>query len=130
MSINPSGGSFQAPIPTWTPQMTGYTSPSGTAYGRRLFDDTTEFYSWYVTSWCLSSSEPSLSESSQKSDATRKILSLIKRIAEVSMNGGYFLSDKDESNAVDGLGNIMQDLSSGGLRSRIYLKPCLKYCSI
>ncbi len=126
MNSNPLGNSFHAPIPTWTPQKAGYASPSGAAHGHRLFDDTTEFYSWYVTSWYLSGNEPSFSESSQKSDAARKILSLIKRIAEVSMNGGYFLSEAEESKAVDGLSDIMQDLNSGRLRKQDLPEALLK----
>ncbi|MBS0603642.1 MAG: hypothetical protein JSS60_01250 [Verrucomicrobia bacterium] len=118
MSSNPIGNGYQSPVPPWTPQSSTNLARQGQPCGQQLFDDVTEFYSWYISSWYMASNEPSSSESSQKSDATRKILSLIKRVAEVSMSGGNFLSDKEESKAVDALSDILQDLNSGRLRKQ------------
>jgi hypothetical protein len=118
VSSNPLGNGFHNSVSTWTSPSTEYRSPSGAAHGQRLFDDITAFYSWYVASWCLSTNEPSSSESAKKNDLARKVLSLIKRIAEVSMNGGYFLSEKEEIKAVNELSDILQDLNSGRLRKQ------------
>jgi hypothetical protein len=83
--------------------------------GQQLFNDVTEFYCWYVSSWYMPDGH---SEMSKKGDATRKILSLIKRIAEVSINGGQFLTETEASKAVNELNNVIQDLNSGQLRKK------------
>ncbi len=93
-------------------------SPSGKHFGQRLFDDTTEFYSWYVSAWYMSEKGTASTEILQKSESTRKILSLLKRIAEVSMNEGGFLTEKEEANALNALCTIVQDLSCGNLRKQ------------
>lgn len=77
--------------------------------GQELFDEVTDFYSWYITSWYDGAA-------SEHGEATRKALSLIKRVSEVSMNGGNFLTEREESGALAALRNIFQDLHSGKLR--------------
>lgn len=118
MSNNPIDNRFPPSFPPWTTPSRAQVPSFGDIYGQRLFDDVTAFYSWYVSAWYLSSGEFVSSESSQKNDTTRKILSLIKRIAEVSMSGGGFLSEKEESRALDGLSEILQDLNNGSLRKQ------------
>ena len=93
-------------------------SPPEKLFGQRLFDDTTEFYSWYVSAWYMSDKGTASAEILQKSESTRKILSLLKRIAEVSMSGGGFLTEKEEANALNELSTIIHDLSSGNLRKQ------------
>jgi hypothetical protein len=119
MSSNPLNRDYQVPGPIPQPILTKeLISSSGQPLGQRLFDDTTEFYSWYVSSWYMSDGGAASAEILQKSESTRKILSLLKRIAEVSMNGGNFLTEKEEVHALNDLSNILQDLNSGKLRKQ------------
>jgi hypothetical protein len=115
---DPLNGDYRIPSP---PRFLGPSEPlshTGHLPGQRLFDDITEFYSWYISSWYMSDGRTASPESLQKSESTRKILSLLKRIAEVSMNGGHFLTEKEEMRALNALSNILQDLSSGNLRKQ------------
>jgi hypothetical protein len=93
-----------------------FISSSGKPLGQQLFDDITEFYSWYISSWYMADGKTASVEILQKNESIRKILSLLKRIAEVSMNGGSFLREKEEIHVLNKLSNILQDLNSGKLR--------------
>jgi hypothetical protein len=86
--------------------------------GQRLFDNVTEFYSWYISSWYMADGGTASPETLQKSESTRKILSLIKRIAEVSKDGGNFLTETEEIIALNAFSNVLQDLNSGKLRKQ------------
>ena len=60
MSSNPLNRDYQVPGPIPQPILTKeLISSSGQPLGQRLFDDTTEFYSWYVSSWYMSTTEGS-----------------------------------------------------------------------
>jgi hypothetical protein len=108
MSSNPIGRTH---VPSWTPQPDITQARPGQPLGQRLFDDITEFYCWYVTSWYRGLP-------SKEGESIPKILSVMKRVAEVSMNGANYLSEKEEIKAVDSLSNILQDLNSGKLRQQ------------
>jgi hypothetical protein len=111
MNSEPVSGNFQ--VPPWPPQPGSVPLQPEYPSGELLFDEITEFYSWYVYA-CL---DPTISqENSKSSHSIPKILSVMKRIAEVSMNGGNFLSQQDELRAIESLSNILHDLKSGKLR--------------
>jgi hypothetical protein len=107
---------FFPPFPQHA-QTTSPSSPSRPA-GQLLFSDVTEFYSWYVSCWYLSDGHYPSEEVTQRSETTRRILSLIKRIAEVSIQGGNFLSEIEEYHTIHALNNVFQDLNSGKLRKQ------------
>jgi hypothetical protein len=118
MDNHPFSGDYGIPGSPHPLPSSELLSRPGQPLGQRLFDDITEFYSWYVSSWYMSDGGTASIETLQRSESTRKILSLIKRIAEVSMNGGNFLSEKEETEALNQLSNILQDLNSGKLRKQ------------
>jgi hypothetical protein len=118
MGSDPLSREYRVPGPPRALSSSELSSHPGQPLGQRLFDDVTEFYSWYVSSWYMSDGETASTETLQKSESTRKVLSLIKRIAEVSMNGGNFLTEKEEMHALNQLSNILQDLNSGKLRKQ------------
>lgn len=115
MKTDPLGNGFHAHVPPWAFSPIEHRSPQGNAYGKSLLEDITSFYSWFVSSWYLSDATP---ETSQKDDSSRKILSLIKRISEVSVNGGFILSENEELKAIQFLQDIHQDLLNGSLRKQ------------
>jgi hypothetical protein len=85
---------------------------NGFRIGQKLYDDVTEIYTWYVTSWYMSdgghpADEPIL-----------RTLSLIKRVAEVSMRGGDYLTEKEEARSLAHLSTILNDLNDGSLRKQ------------
>lgn len=115
----PISNSFSAPVPPPGPSSGSFSPVVSILPGQQLFNDVTEFYSWYITCWYMSDSHsPPSAETTKKSDAIRIILSLIKRIAEVSMSSGKFLSELEERRAINELKNVVQDLNGGQLRKQ------------
>ena len=104
MDFRPVDQSFHAPLsPTYKEH-----SPLDTpGVGQKLFDTTLDFYAWYL-SWVR---EPNLHS------PTFKILSQIMRIAQVSLTGGRYLSEKDEAHALLKLEQLKDKLFDGTIKS-------------
>ncbi|MBS0654137.1 MAG: hypothetical protein JSR39_11510 [Verrucomicrobia bacterium] len=100
---SPLGKDFEAPISPWTdreyPSIKGSSRPNG----QKLFDQVSEFYAWYM-SWDITPRDHA---------KTFELLSRIMRIAQVSKDGGLFLSDEDEENALKSLSSLREDLFDG-----------------
>ena len=102
----PIGKDFQPQFPSRVTQRTDFLEPLKVVPGQRLFNEVTEVYIWYVSS----------SWYHMEGDSERNMLSRIKRIAEVSMQGGNYLSGQEDVEATTRLKDLFQDLNSGKLR--------------
>ncbi len=118
MGFTPLGNSFHSPLPSRPLQVNVLLPRSGVANGQRLYDEVTEVYTWYISSWYTPSVATSSLEGAQANETIRKTLSQIKRIAEVSIQGGSFLSEREEQKALDRLRDVLQDWNSGELRKQ------------
>ncbi|GAB4184486.1 MAG: hypothetical protein Tsb0015_00470 [Simkaniaceae bacterium] len=104
--VDINGGDFQAPIsPKWLDYSPPY--PSGSSFGNKLFENVSHFYAWYL-SW---DSKPS------NHTETFELLSRIMRIAQVSKEGGNFLSSFQEKDALEAFSDLSDDLSYGKLEN-------------
>jgi len=103
MDSSPIGGQFHVPISPWTNQD---LSSSKGAVGAQLFEQTSQFFAWYLT-W-----------DSAPADHARSFeyLSQIMQIARVSKEGGNFLSSMQEKKALDSLSSLQEDLFNGNIR--------------
>ena len=73
------------------------------AYGQQLFDQVSEFYAWYL-SW----------NTAPKAHAQAfELLSRIMRIAQVSKEGGLFLTQDEEQKALSVLNTLREELFNG-----------------
>jgi hypothetical protein len=95
--------SFHAPISPWQNNF----SADSSKIGQKLFDCATDFYAWYM-SWDNSPSNHS---------QTFRVLSQIMRIAQVSVDGGNYLSDKQENQALASLGHLKEHLFDGHMKT-------------
>lgn len=101
-------------------------SPLYPSCGQHLFNEAEKFYSWYVSSWYMSDGNSASAEMVSKSEVTKKTLSVIKRVAEVSMKEGKFLSEVEEQKVINELNAVFQDLNSGQLRKHDLPEALLK----
>lgn len=85
-----------------------------------LIEEIAEFYVWYVTSSWFQSEKLSFSSDSQRSngDTTRNLLSRIRRIAEVSISGGNYLSFQEVNRAHREIRELISDLNNGRIKKR------------
>ena len=102
MDSSSIGGPFP-PISSWPQQ--AVPIPKSVA-GERLFEETSQFYEWYL-SWDASPSEHARSF---------ECLSQIMRIAQTSKEGGGFLSSTQETSALNSLSSLKDDISNGYIR--------------
>ncbi len=116
----PLGKDFEAPISPWTDRVYSSISSSAKPGGEKLFDQVSEFYAWYM-SWDISPKEHA---------QTFEYLSRIMRIAQVSKDGGHYLSDSEEQKALKSLSSLREDLYDGFCRQQEIPKNLLKIIQV
>jgi hypothetical protein len=99
-------GDFQAPLSPTTGQFYANHPPTSShPCGEMLSQQITDFYAWYMA-W----------DSSLHTHAHHfQLLSQIKRIAQVSVEGGGFLSEQEEKKALERLNNLRSGLYDGNI---------------
>ncbi len=85
----------------------------GAVPGQRLYDRVTEVYTWYVSNWYTFGKRTSDSNRFKADEQIRRTLTHIKRIADVSLQGGAFLSPKEEERTLEKLSDLIEDVRSG-----------------
>lgn len=95
-------------LPPASPHSEPPNAPSPKGAGANLFQQASDFYSWHLAA----------TQDPKGNFAVYRTLSNIMRIAKVSADGANYLTPSDESKAQEGLTDLSEDLSYGGLSSK------------
>src|SRR6266404_7273656 len=102
--MEPIGKDFQAPLSPTTEQLyEGSRSTPFPLHGELLDKQITDFYAWYMA-WDMVPCAHA---------ENFQFLSQIKRIALVCMQGGGFLSEREEQHALESLDDLKVGLYEG-----------------
>lgn len=112
MSFSPLNTPGNPPTPSQTTQANALPRP-GAAPGQRLYDRITEVYTWYISNWYAFGRRAYESNRGDLDEQIRRTLTHIKRIADVSLQGGDFLTRSEEERTLAKLGDLIEDVSSG-----------------
>lgn len=100
---SPIGKDFQAPLSPWTHREHSPRKRDKRLSGQILFEQVADFYAWYL-SWV---------KTPQAHAKTFELLSRLMRIAQVSKDGGFFLSEEEEEKALKALSILRENLFDG-----------------
>ncbi len=95
---------FQAPLSPWQAN-TPLSQPQ--EIGHKLFDCTSDFYAWYMSWDTVPSDHPE----------TFRALSQIMKIAQTSYEGGNYLRESEEKEALQTLSQLRERLFYGNMKT-------------